>query len=222
MARGTVLALSDEQIVARWLYLVGQRKLDDLDSYIRRDKVTPQTCPAIYYRMYVDIDGKRYAYNGGKDPTAPDPGDRWRFPNATHINVTGDCVAAVMWGVGSDRYQPVRFAHVYGGWINTDAMRIEAAGPARCFQRIDRPEPGAIVVYASDPDRKTHGVKVGHCGGIVGYKLAEWNADDPACWSAIQVANIADYQDGGRANRITTGRGWWAKDSWFLRCVMRP
>lgn len=222
--RGLVLALTDAQIVTRWLYLAGLRKLDDLDAGIRKEGA-PEICPPMYYRMSVEIDGKRYAYNGGKDPTAPDPADRWHYPGKTFENRTCDCVGAVAWGGGWDRYQRERFAHVYEGWINTDSMRTDARTAAKCFRRIDRPEPGAIIVYASDKLQQSHGVEVGHCGGITGYHRAEWDPTDPECWDAIEVVNVANYKDNGQplqANRLTTGRGWYNKDSWFLRSTMQP
>jgi hypothetical protein len=223
--RGNVLALTDTQTVARWLYLAGLRTLSDLDDHVRKAGA-PEICPAIFYLMSVTIGGQVYAYNGGKDPTAPDPADRWTRPGSSFENRTGDCVSAVAWGSGWDRYQPVRFAHIYDGWINTDSMRIDASGQQRCFRRIERPEPGAIVVYASDPHRRSHGVPVGHCGGITAYHRAEWEPSDAACWEAIEVVNIAAYKDAkGRpiqANRLTTGRGWFNKDAWFLRSIMQP
>ncbi len=224
LTRGLVLPLSDAQIVTRWLYLAGLRKLSDLDDGVRKDGA-PEICPSIYYLMDVEIDGKTYHHNGGKDPTAPDPADRWSKPGSTFVNRTCDCVGAVAWGGGWDRYQRERFAHVYDGWINTDSMRIDAHGEARCFRRIDRPEPGAIIVYASDKLHQSHGVPVGHCGGITGYHRAEWEPSDPECWNAIEVVNVANYKEHdqpAQANRLTTGRGWFNHDAWFLRSIMQP
>lgn len=236
-----MVPLTATQTVARWLYLVGQHKLSDLDEHIRRDGAL-DTCPSLYYLLH--------DHNGGKDPTASDPADRWSTPAAIAAyereladrdfrqyherpappfqNRTADCVAAVAWGGGWDRYQPVRFDHVpgYDGWINTDSMRWDARGPARCFRRIPKPTAGAMIVYASDPEHHSHGVPVGHVGGIVGYTLSEWNAADPACWDAIKVVNIAAYRDPSgapaQANQITTGRGWYGKDAYFVVSVMRP
>jgi len=217
--RGTVLALTIDQIVTRWLYLCGKRKLADLDEYARGRGVAPLVCPPIYYLLH--------EHNGGKDPSAPDPADRWQNPGSTFVNRTADCVAAVAWGQGWDRYQPQRFnVPGYEGWINTDSARWEAANRGECFERIARPEPGAAIVYASDPQHHSHGIPVGHIGGITAYHLAEWNPADPACWEAIEVANIAAYKNPddtpAQANRLTTGAHWQGKDAWFLRSIMKP
>lgn len=216
--RGAVVPLSDTQIVNRWLYLAGLRKIDDLDPYVRTDGA-PQICPALYYLLH--------DHNGGKDPTAPDPADRWSNPGSTFVNRTADCVAGALWGVGADRCQPQRAGHIpcYQGWLNTDSMRWEARQVGRCFRIVPRPEPGTIVVYGSDPEHRTHGVTIGHCGGITAYHLAEWSAEDPACWDAIEVVNIAAYREHGtpvQANRMTTGRLWHGKDALFLRSIMQP
>lgn len=146
--RGAVVPLSDTQIVNRWLYLAGLRKIDDLDPYVRTDGA-PQICPALYYLLH--------DHNGGKDPTAPDPADRWSNPGSTFVNRTADCVAGALWGVGADRCQPQRAGHIpcYQGWLNTDSMRWEARQVGRCFRIVPRPEPGTIVVYGSDPEHRT-------------------------------------------------------------------
>lgn len=213
MTRGIVVPLMTQQIVARWRYLAGQSSITTLDPYIRSGGA-PDMCPAIYYLLH--------GHNGGKDPTAPDPADRWSLEGSTHVNRTADCVAGVAWGMGWDRYQPQRFAHIYDGWINTDSMREDAAGPGRCFIRIDRPEPGAAIVYGSDPHHKTHGVAVGHIGGIVGYHFAEWDPGVAECWDAIEVVDISSRGAAQRANLLRTGAPWRGKDAWFVRSIMRP
>lgn len=213
MTRGLVVPLTPRQIVARWRYLAGQAPLSSLDEHVRRDGA-PDQCPTIYYLLH--------EHNGGKDPTAPDPADRWSVAGSTFVNRTADCVACVAWGMGWDRYQPVRLSHIYDGWINTDSMREDAAGPGKCFVRIDRPEPGALVVYASDQQHKTHGVAVGHVGGIVGYRFPEWDPKVAECWDAIEVVDISSRGAGNRANLLRTGAPWRGKDAWFLRSIMRP
>lgn len=217
--RGTVIALTDSQIVTRWLYLAGLRKLADLDDNVRKDDA-PEVCPSLYYLLH--------DHNGGKDPTAPDPADRWSNVGSTFVNRTADCVSCIAWGGGWDRYQPQRAAHIpgYDGWLNTDSIRWEARNAGRCFKRLTRPEPGAIIVYASDPEHHSHGIPVGHCGGITAYHAAEWNPDVSACWEAIEVVNIAAYRDAKgnpeQANRLTSGAHWFGKDAWFLRSIMQP
>lgn len=227
-SRGLVVPLTPQQIVTRWRYLAGQVTIAALDDHVRTAGA-PSVCPTIYYLLR--------EHNGGKDPTAPDPADRWstdaeleryardRASGRTAIappfeNRTADCVACVAWGQGWDRYQPRRFAHIYDGWINTDSMREDAAGSAKCFRRVDRPEPGALVVYGSDPHHHTHGVAVGHVGGIVGYRFAEWDPTIAECWAAIDVVDISSRGAGNRANLQRSGALWFAKDAWFLVSTM--
>ncbi len=202
--RGTVVPLTADERVQRYLYLAGHATIDTLDAFVRKDGA-PIECPTIYYRLN--------GYNGGKDPTAPDPATRWYKRGSSDENVTCDCTGGMSWGQGFDRYQPERMGHVYEGWINTDSMRSDAAGRGKGFVRIYRPEPGAIVVYGA-------GDEVGHTGGITAYNGVEWDATDPECWARISVVDVAARK--GRANLMTTGRAWYGKDSWFLRSVMQP
>lgn len=214
----------------RWRYLAGLALLSTLDEHVRKVDA-PAMCPLLYYLMS--------EHNGGKDPTAPDPADRWSSEaelarvarevaehgaplHPAFVNRTADCVAGAAWGQGWDRYQPARFSHIYDGWINTDSMRMDVRGPGRCFRRLDRPEPGATIVYESDPHHHTHGVPVGHIGGIVGYKLAEWDEHDPACWEAIDVVDISAQGAGNRANLLHSGAHWFGKDAWFIISTMTP
>jgi len=232
-SRGTVVPLTPEQTVRRWLYLAGELPITALDDYVRKDGAATM-CPTIYYLLR--------EHNGGKDPTAPNPADYWSSdaelarcrretaaalkggprPTPPFVNRTADCVAAVAWGQGWDRYQPRRGSHIYDGWINTDSMREDAAGPAKCFRRIDRPEPGALVVFGSDPLRKAHGISIGHVAGVVGYAFPEWDPRVRECWDAIRVVDISARGAGTRANLARRGGLWFGKDSWFLVPTMQP
>lgn len=189
MKRGIVLGLTPEQVVARARYLASEE------------------CATIYYRLK--------GYNGGKDPTAADPADRWTAKGKKTVNVTCDCAGAAAWCSGYDRYQPDRFAHIYGGWINTDSMIIDASTDARCFVALDRPTPGAMIVCRSG----SRGHRIGHVGVIVEVP-AEWDPNERECWEAIVVVDVAGRK--GRANMQTTGRGWFRTGAMFLRTIMQP
>lgn len=200
MSRGIVFPLTADERVQRMLYLAGDAPLDALDRHVRKDSAelgrltgyaSPDVrayCPELFYLLH--------EHNGGKDPAAPDPADRWSKPGSTFVNRTCDCIGGMAWAGGWDRYQPVRFAHLYDGWINTDSMILDAHGPAKCFVPKDRPELGDYVVVASgSPD-----YEVGHIRGIVEVPL-EWDPKAPECWAAIGVVEVAAYD--GRANRRT-------------------
>src|SRR5688572_19136032 len=121
--RGLVLELTSDEIVNRLLYLAGKVDSSKLDKCVLNPA---PTCVTGYYRLNGDHDG--YApYNGGKDPTACDPFDRWRKTGKTFVNITSDCIGGQAWAHGFDRYQSSRFAHIYDGWINTDSMRMDVS-----------------------------------------------------------------------------------------------
>lgn len=204
------MPLTPEQVVARALYLAGEVGADALDPYVRDP--APE-CPVIYYRLNGDRDGLP-AYNGGKDPTAPDPADRWSKPGSTFVNRTSDCMGGAAWCSGFDRLQEERFGHLYDGWINTNSMILDASGPRRCFVPLERPEPGCLVVCKSG----SPGHKVGHVGVVVSVPAA-WDPSSRACWEAISVVDVAARD--GRANRRTTGRGWFGTGALFVRSTMR-
>jgi hypothetical protein len=207
MARGNVVALTAAQRVARARYLIGCGTIDSLDEHVRKTGA-PVTCPYGYYLLK--------EHNGGKDPTAPDPFDRWRKPDSDHVNRTADCIGGAAWIGGWDRYQPVRFAHIYSGWINTDSMRMDAGGKARCFRRLERPEPGCYVVCASG----SPGHKVGHIGTVLAVPDG-WDRKERDAWLALKVVDVAG-RGAKKANDLTTGRGWYGADAWFVVSTMTP
>lgn len=211
MSRGLVVPLSQAQVLARARYLAGLpgATLETLDEHVRKDGA-PSECPTIYYRLK--------GFNGGKDPTAPDPATRWSERDehgVVHPRITSDCIGGASWCGGWDRFQPGRFPHLYDGWINTDSMRMDARGPMRCFIRLARPEPGCYVVFASGAG----GHAVGHIGTVIDVPL-EWDESERDCWRRLGVVDVAARS--GRANKLTTGLAWFDHDAWFIRSTMKP
>lgn len=205
--RGLVCGLSLKQVAQRARYLAGLATIDTLDWYVRKEDA-PLECPVGYYKLK--------DFNGGKDPTAPDPFARWSKPGSDHVNRTADCIGAAAWCGGFDRYQPKRFAHVYKGWINTDAMLIDARDKAKCFELIDRPMVGCFVVCASG----SPGHEVGHIGTVVSTP-AEWDRRERECWKALGVVDVASTGAGKRANTLRTGIGWYGANASFVISTMR-
>lgn len=219
MTRGLVLPLSQQQRLARLLYLGGLATIDKLDQYVRRNDVERSAlgysidathCLPFYYRLNGEKDGLA-PYNGGKDPTALDPADRWSKPRSLFVNRTCDCIGGMSWVGGWDRYQERRFP-LYKGWINTDSMIMDASSRTpRCFRRLDRPELGCYVVCASG----SRGHDTGHIGGV--YKLpAEWDAAKRESWLGLGVIDVASRGGGVRANQATTGIGWFNTGALFV------
>lgn len=206
--RGEVLGLNAQQRLARALYLAGETELSTLDDFVRRDASTPAKCPDIYYLLK--------DHNGGKDPTASDPADRWTESGRAFVNRTCDCIGGACWVGGWDRYQPVRFAYLYGGWINTDSMLMDARGKQKCFRTIPEPEPGCYVVCASG----SPGHRIGHIGTVVGVPT-NWRPDARSCWAEMGVVDVA-YRTPNPANRRTTAVGWFATDASFIVPAMSP
>lgn len=212
--RGTVVELTAQQRVQRMLYLVQQAEISTLDSFVRKT-AAPVVCPDIFYLLK--------DHNGGKDPTAPDPADRWVAPGKTFVNRTCDCIGGMCWCGGWDRFQPQRFAHIYGGWINTDSMCMEVDRVARgklshipaCFRRLPYPVPGCYVVCRSG----TPGHKVGHIGGCIEVPLG-LNLKLRDSWKQIKVVDVASRTP-KKANALTTAAGWFGTDAYFIEPVMK-
>ncbi len=223
MPRGIVLDLSPEQVLNRLLYLAGDIPLQDLDDHIDKDAGRLRAlsgyadagadgevrCPDIFYLLK--------EHNGGKDPTAPDCAARWSKPGKTFVNRTSDCIGGMAWAGGFDRYQPVRFKHIYDGWINTDSMLIDAkATTPRCFQKLDRPELGCFVVCASG----SRGHAVGHIGGVVCVP-AEWDYATRECWEQLEIVDVAS-RGAARANTKHSAIGWFNTGALFVVSTMTP
>ncbi len=203
-SRGTVLPLTPQQRVNRALYLAGERTSSALDIGVRNPS---KDCATIFYRLK--------DYNGGKDPTSPNPATYWRATQDGNLNITCDCIGGAAWCAGFDRYQPVRFAHIYSGWINTDSMIMDALGPARCFRKLERPEPGCFVVAATGSGPKK---SIGHIGTVVD---VPGDFDINGDWTDIGVVDVAART--GRANmRNSRGAaGWRERDGIFVVSTMK-
>ena len=212
--RGLVVPLTADQIVARASYLarLPGATTETLDKYVRKPPA-PRMCDWIYYRLQ--------DHNGGKDPCAIDPADRWVLTGQT--NRTSDCSGGNAWMHGFDRYQPKRMAAAvgYDGWWNTDSKIIDAtrivtakSGP-RCFEAEETPFLGAIIVCKSG----SRGHKIGHEETVIDVP-AEWDPRERECWAAIKTSGIRG--SGAHANGLGTGTGWWNTGAMFLRSVMTP
>jgi hypothetical protein len=223
MDRGRVLPLLAIERARRMLYLAGELPVSALDNYVDKRVDT-----ILAINGYVDPEHDDVVYcaegfyllkehNGGKDPRRPDPFDRWRKPGATFVNRTADCIGGQAWNGGFDRFQPTRFRHVYGGWINTDSMIIDAIGAQKCFVPLDQPEDGCFVVCASG----TPGHAVGHIGGVPKAPAKGFDRKDPKAWAALGVIDVAS-RGKSRANRRTTARGWYGTGALFVRSIMTP
>lgn len=231
MIRGLVVPITPAQRLERMRFLAKRSTLGKLDPFIDIDgeqthKWPPEytngydsTCPDIYYRLKDPSPAKEDgegAYNGGKDPTAIDYADRWSIPSSEHVNRTADCMGAMAWCGGFDRYQPERFKHIYGGWINTDSMIRDATGTQRCFRRIARPELGCFVIYKSG----AAGHKVGHIGGVIEVP-PEWDPSRISCWRRLVVADQAQRSP-RPGNGTRDGVLWYHAKGIFVIPIMTP
>jgi hypothetical protein len=218
LARGIVVPLTSHQRVKRALYLAGEVTIHELDVFVRKDGA-PEVCPVLFYRLDWP--------NGGVDPTAPDPAARWSKPGTTFVNRTLDCMAASAWCGGFDRFQPTRGSHVWGGRFNCDSMLIDALEKARCFEVIEAPERGCIVVMVSvDYDHDGDRDRVGHTETVIEVPPV-WDPDNRDCWAALQTVG-ARHVD-GRSNQRYNGLAFYGrdkrgipKDAKFLRSIMKP
>lgn len=152
--------------------------------------------------------------NGGDDPTRA-------IPAADNGGVqVCDCVGFACWCLGIDRYDPGQSVkedtadatefHTYGGYVNTDAIIIDASGPRQKFEFIDRPHPGCLVVYGS-VDRGKPGGRVGHVGVVVGVP-AEWDPSVSDCWRRLEVIDCASRSGRAILKNPNGGMTWFGND----------
>ena len=105
--------------------------------------------------------GKQTVYGLGRGTTVgPSPRDE-----------TGacDCSAFVCWCLDIRKHQ-TQFAWLVklnGGWFNTDGMWWDATKETTgFFETVDKPKPGAIVVFPGKATSNLPGPKIGHVGII--------------------------------------------------------
>lgn len=206
--RGKLVPLTARQRVIRMRYLARLEPVSALDAgIVRPSKHDPQAlCPIVHYRLK--------DHNGGKDPTALNHGTVWHETDAKgvkHPRLTSDCVGGMAWACGFDRYQPELFKHLYGGWINTDSMLLDARDQGLCFELLDRPEPGCLIVFGSG----TGGHRVGHVGGVIEVP-AEWDARSIECWKGLRIVDQASRTPGNAVSRLD----WRRLSPSFLRPVI--
>lgn len=207
--RGVVLPLGKIDRVARMEYLGRLRNINGVDRWVNRGTADGTLCPDLFYLLK--------DHNGGKDPTAADPADRWSNPGSKFVNRTVDCIGGQAWVGGFDRYQPVRFSHIYDGWINTDSMIMDAKGPKQCFVSIPEPEAGCYVVCASG----SRGHPIGHIGGVMRVNGTKWDPANIQCWMDLDVVDCA-ARGTSPANARTTARGWFNTNALFVVPIMVP
>lgn len=221
----TVLPLTTEQVLARALFLVGQRRLSDLDPWVKTDPDTlkawgykgkADTCLPIYYQLPAPL-------NGGRNPRAPDPAARWHFTDKQHVNRTCDCSGGVAWMIGIDRYQPRAPGVIgkWGGWVNVDSKIADAtSSKPQSFEMLDEPIPGCIISFASN----SGGHKIGHEAVVISVP-SKWDPSDHKCWTELKAANVAS-KGAMQANTIAPGT-WWEKSwiqgrkTYFLKPIMK-
>lgn len=119
-------------------------------------KIKPEIVKARIARARTSLnDGVAYKLGkGGFFPNSPTP--------ATIYNneLYCDCSGFVAWVLEISRKPKASRPY----WIETTAIYKDATGKQTAFVRLDKPEPGCIVVY---PDRKVMGVgKQGHTGVV--------------------------------------------------------
>lgn len=227
---GLVLPLTPQEIVKRAMFLAGQGTIADLDAHVKKDALTlavwgykdgSSKCLSLFYQLS--------PHNGGRDPKAPDPGERWIREGGSHVNRTVDCSGGVAWMCGFDRFQPVRAKEVYGGWLNTDSKIELARKKRKCFLELDAPELGCIITCKTG---SVGHVGAGHEGVVVGLPLRDWDPADVTCWKELMVVDCA-ARGTNPANSLTNGLGWYQpwitgykrdgkSDTCFLRNIMKP
>lgn len=152
--------------------------IDHAETLVRAHRALSIGAPLI---QYSHLRGQ----NGGSDPRRPDCASRWERGGKTYA--TSDCVGFYCWARGIDRYQPVRFAHIFGGWMNTDSIIQDATGPAKCWRVVPRPYPTCAVVFPSTFLGRVR-LRMGHIGVVMSVP-AEFAPATAEWWKAVRVAD---------------------------------
>jgi hypothetical protein len=151
---------------------------------------------------------------GGRDPDAASPADaRGRC----------DCSGLTAWLHRLDRRQLLAAARgdrpnvwvdldgdgdldpAVVAWLGTGGIITDALGARRWYEPVDRPELGALLVYAADPNA---GRGFGHVGMVTGGLPAEWDPRSLALWRRLQVVDC--HGPNGRRPGVmqVDGGGW--------------
>lgn len=160
---------------------------------------------------------------GGKDPEDAEP-----FTDLGTI-YGSDCVGFVLWCLGLDRFQEKLFP-LYGGWINTDSIMLDAARDQSFFEFTDKPESGDLVVFPSIMKNGKR-IRIGHVAIVTSVDVDTRNWTDHL-WERgskdratfLSRVNVVDCAGNfrrklrGKAVQLTTAAASWNKpDARFVR-----
>lgn len=145
---------------------------------------------------------------GGRRPDATTPAD-------DHGRC--DCSGLTAWLHRLDRRQVVDGRVV---WLSTAGIMEDAAKARRFYEPVERPELGALLVYAADP-QVSRGY--GHVAAVTGGVPAEWDPSSPPAWEGLLVTHC--HGPAGRCPAVeeTSARLWgrlWGKRRGTM--ILRP
>jgi hypothetical protein len=151
---------------------------------------------------------------GGRDPDAASPADaRGRL----------DCSGLTCWLHRLDRRQLLAAARgarpdvwvdldgdgdldpAIEAWIGTGGIITDALGPRCWYEPIERPELGALLVYAADNER---GRAYGHVGMVTGGLPVEWDPRSLALWRGLEVTDCHGPNGRQPGVMVVSGAGW--------------
>lgn len=96
---------------------------------------------------------------GGRDPRADDP--RSEVDGVNGLDCSGAHAAARRFARKQKNFR------YYGGWVNTDSMIADARGKQDLYEPLDRPVPGAVLVFCGiDIDNDGKRNRVGHVADV--------------------------------------------------------
>lgn len=157
--------------------------------------------PTIWYFLDAEL-GTR---NGGRDPKADDCATHWKDENGKPW-ATADCVGFASWVKGFPR--KMKAFPLYGGYVNTDSMILDAEGPRSLLRPVSTPSPGTLIVMPSLFDEHGHRLSPGHVGVVVDSSL--WYPAAPHPLQLIHVAHCSprNHRRFHQAIGITSAELW--------------